>query len=207
MTTSLLVLWSDHAGQGLAGPLVREGATRAFGVPEHAARVVRLCPTCGSSTHGRPLLAGGPGLVVPQVSIGHAGPVTVVALSSAGQIGVDVERSDAAAFDGFPAVALHPAEKARSTQERTVTWVRKEALLKATGHGLAVDPSRICLTEPWDLPALVEWPLAGGRPPAQLYDVETAPGHVAAVAVLSRAPSTLVVRRAGPVARSRRATR
>jgi 4'-phosphopantetheinyl transferase len=207
MPTPVLVLWSDHAGHGLADPLVHEGASRAFGVPEHAVRVLRLCPACGSSAHGRPLLAPVPRLALPHVSIGHAGAVTVVALSSAGPIGVDVESSDAAAFDTFPAVALHPAEKAGSTRERTVTWVRKEALLKATGHGLVVDPARICLTEPGDPPVLIEWPLPGPPPSAQLYDVETAPGHVAAVAVMGPAPLSIVVRKAGPVARSPRATR
>ena len=59
-------LWSDHAGQGLADALVREGASQAFGVPEQRCRVVRLCPSCGSNSHGRPLLAPGTGLGLPQ---------------------------------------------------------------------------------------------------------------------------------------------
>ena len=207
MPTPVLVLWSDHAGQGLADALVREGASQAFGVPENAARVVRLCPSCGSSTHGRPLLAPVTGLAVPHVGMGHAGTVSVVALSMAGPVGVDVERSDAAAFAGFPAVALHPAEESQSAQERTVTWVRKEALLKAAGQGVVADPARICLTGPGDPPDLIEWTLPGPPPSAQLYDVDTAPGHVAALAVLSRAALTVVVRKAGRVARSPRARR
>lgn len=203
----VLVLFSDHEGRRRADPLVREAASREFGVPEHAMRVVRLCPSCGSSAHGRPQLAPVPGLRVPDVSISHTGEVTLVALSSAGAVGVDVERSEAAAFAGLAAVALHPAEEAGSVRDLTTTWVRKEALLKATGRGLAVDPARIRLAGPGEPPALLEWPLAGPRPPVQMYDVETVPGHVAAVAVLGRDPARLVVRRAAPAARSPRATR
>lgn len=202
----VLVLFSDHAGRRRADPLVREAASRWFGVPEHAARVVRLCPSCGSSDHGRPQLAPVRGVSLPEVSISHAGAVTVVALSSVGAVGVDVERADAAGFAGFAAVALHPAEEAGSARDPTTTWVHKEALLKATGRGLVVDPARIRVAGPGEPPALLAWPLAGPVPPVQMFDVDTVPGHVAAVAVLGREPVRLVVRRAAPAARSPRAT-
>ena len=86
------------------------------------------------------MLALLPGLAAPDVSISRAGPVTVIALSTAGAVGVDVERADAAGFEGFAAVALHPSEDSASAQEQTVTWVRKESLLKATGKWPAARP-------------------------------------------------------------------
>ena len=96
------------------------------------------------------------------MSISRAGPVTVIALSTVGAVGVDVERADAAGFEGFAAVALHPSEASASAQEQTVTWVRKESLLKATGRGLLLDPALLRISEPGDRPALLEWP--GPRP-------------------------------------------
>jgi len=74
-------------------------------------------------------------------------------------------------------------------------WARKESVLKASGHGLVVDPRQVIVTGPKEPPALVSWrgehPLDG---PVQLADVELGdPSHVAAVAVLAPDPLTLRV--------------
>ena len=55
-----------------------------------ATSVARLCPRCGSGTHGQPLVrvpAGRP----PSVSLSYAGDLVAVAWSQAGPVGVDVE--------------------------------------------------------------------------------------------------------------------
>ncbi len=170
---------------------------RRLGVPGRGAHVTNHCGLCGSTTHGRPVLAATPGLPLPDVSISYAEDLTVVALTEAGQVGVDVERSDAASFPGFDAVVAHENEGLRFGATETITWVRKESLLKATGRGLTVDPRLILLTDPGEPPGLVEW--AAADPPQTsvwMMDFETTSGHVAAVTVLSLNPPELVARRA-----------
>ena len=205
-TARVLVLWSDRAGRHAAERLLRTSAAGWLHVPEADLRLVRLCPSCGSDRHGRPQLAPVRGHTVPSVSISRAGPVTVVALSDVGSVGVDVEPEDAAGFPGFGAVTLHPRETAAGARERTLTWVRKESLLKATGQGLDVDPACIRLTPPSELPALVSWEAPDPpRLPVWMHDVDTVSGHVAAVSVLSKGPPELEVRQeapAGPEGRS-----
>jgi 4'-phosphopantetheinyl transferase len=115
------------------------------------------------------------------VSVSRAGEVSLVAVTDAGPVGVDVEGVGAARFTGFADVALHPDEDV--TTDPTRAWVRKEALLKACGLGLAVDPRHLGL----DGTALVAWesPLEGPGT-VWLRDVDVS-GHIAAVAVLPRA--------------------
>ena len=213
MSSRILVVWAALATGDVVDHLVRDEAARWLDVDEAFVRLVRLCPACGSSRHGRPLLAPVPGLEMPHVSVSRAGQVGVVALCDAGAVGVDVEPVGAAGFAGFRDVALHPSEPSEPSEPsdtvrgRTVTWVRKESLLKATGHGLGVDPRLVRLTDPAEPPAVVAW--QAPRPPAQVWmaDIVTAPGHVAAVTVLTGEPLHLVVRRATRAARSREANR
>jgi len=114
------------------------------------------------------------------VSIARAGDLSVVVITDAGRVGVDVEAEGAADFAGFAAVALHPSERATSAGERTRAWVRKEALLKAYGLGLVVDPRDVGL----DDDGLVAWS-SDHQPPGEVWlrDV-VVPGHTVAVAVL-----------------------
>jgi 4'-phosphopantetheinyl transferase len=100
---------------------------------------------------------------------------------------VDVERADAAG----------PGS--------TVTWVRTEALLKATGHGLRLDPTTVLLSGPDREPELIGWP-EPTAPAVRLHDVETTPGFVAAVAVLTADPVCVLVSPAGPGAARATAT-
>lgn len=137
-------------------------------------RVGRLCPACGSTAHGRPLLSGGP--TPPQVSISHTDTVTVVAVSATGAVGVDVEPASAA-----------------GSLEATRAWVRVEAALKASGHGLRGNPDQVAL----DDRQVLAWPegveVAGA---AWWLDLPGIPGHVGAVVVLAAAPPVLEVREA-----------
>ncbi len=100
--------------------------------------VVRLCPRCGSSSHGCPRALGSPKPV--HVSLAYAGGLALVAWG-ARPVGVDVERDvlgrDAGAFGDLAA------------------WTRTEAVLKATGEGLARDPADAppWWTAPLELPA------------------------------------------------------
>ena len=73
-------------------------------------------------------------------------------------------------------------------------WARKEAVLKATGHGLVVDPAEVLVSGPLNPPALVGWQAEEPRPAAiTIADVELASeDHRAAVAVLTDEPVEIV---------------
>ena len=104
----VVVAWARTA---VADSLVREvveGVTGHDPGPVH-----HVCPHCGSVEHGRPYVDA-----PVDISIGHAVGLSVVAVSSCGAVGVDVEAAD----------------------ERD--WVRTEAVAKAHGTGIvATHPS------------------------------------------------------------------
>ncbi|WP_456974869.1 4'-phosphopantetheinyl transferase family protein [Luteimonas sp. A277] len=89
-------------------------------------------------------------------SLSHAGGGFAVALSTAGPVGVDIEPADRAGV--MPEIAervAHPDEMAALGRESTpavdrsllALWVRKEALLKAAGTGMAREMHTFCAPE------------------------------------------------------------
>lgn len=165
-----------------AHALLRAEAARFHDVPPALVVVVHECPRCGSAAHGRPSLLATAAVRQPAyVSLARAGDVSVVAITDAGPVGVDVEAEGAADFGGFDDVALHPDERGMTATDRTRVWVRKEALLKAYGHGLAVDPSDVRL----DDDGLAAWDSGHRRPGAVWLRDLAVPGHVVTVAVLT----------------------
>lgn len=126
----VVVAWAEVA---VAEPLVRSLATDVTG--SDPGPVHHSCPACGSIEHGRPYVEA-----PVSVSVAHTTGLTLVAVSLAGHVGVDVER------------------------DAPVAWVRHEAAAKAFGTGLL-----------------------GDEPPEADWSADVAiPGHVAAVAVVSR---------------------
>jgi 4'-phosphopantetheinyl transferase len=129
-----------------------------------------------------------------QFSISHSGSHVVLAVSRDVSVGVDL-----AAIDPHPpepsmlAAVLTAGERqvlaATSATRRPWAfsryWARKEALLKATGHGLAMPPHLIAVSGPAEAPALLAW-AHRGRPAAtlHLYDLQPAEGYCAALATL-----------------------
>lgn len=114
-----------------------------------------------------PDMAGPPPepLDTPWTSISHAGDRVIVALREDGPVGVDLEPWVDADLPDFATVALTRAESeelaripaADHAAACATWWVRKEAVLKAEGVGLRVDPCRIRVTRPDRPAALVEW--------------------------------------------------
>ncbi|MCW2750828.1 MAG: hypothetical protein JWR83_1938 [Aeromicrobium sp.] len=162
----LVVSWlpaSDADDMSMA-----RAAAEFQGVAADTIRIVRACRTCGSDQHGKPYVIGSLGHV--HVSLSRAGELAVIAASDAGPVGVDLEVAEAA--------TISPVDIAR--------WVRRESVLKATGHGLTVDPDSVEVTAPDEAPALLSWPSIEPLPgPAWMLSLECPDGYVGAVTVLS----------------------
>ncbi|WP_051992331.1 4'-phosphopantetheinyl transferase family protein [Mobilicoccus pelagius] len=195
----------DRAGYVSAHTLLRYALARHAGVPEAEQRFHRRCVLCGGP-HGKPRLVP-PGLSptdalmadpgTPHVNLSYTGDRIVLALCADRPVGIDVERWDGTSFAGFASVALTPAE-ARELLEfdvaerevaRAVWWCRKEAVLKATGHGLRVDARRLRVTAPDHPPALLDWTdEAVPRPTVTMADLPVRGRYTAALAVAGDAP-------------------
>ena len=137
---------------------------------------------------GKPYLEGVDRL---WVSIAHSRSVALLAVSCDADVGVDIEQSQDRGLRSLLAQALGDDERAAlellpaadRAQAFLTYWVRKEAILKAAGVGLAVDPSLIEVSAPWDEPAIHVLPGAlGPRSEWTLLDLDM-PGYAAAVAV------------------------
>lgn len=120
-------------------------------------RIVRACRSCGSDQHGKPHVVVPPGRTPIHVSLSRSGDVTVVAVTDVGPVGIDVE--------------------ATTDDTDLRAWVRTESLVKATGHGLTIDPADI--VEP-------RWTTA----------VDAPDGYVAAVTILTPGPPPVIANRA-----------
>jgi 4'-phosphopantetheinyl transferase len=146
--------------------------------------VDRSCPSCGRH-HGRPRLPG-TGL---DVSISHSGATVAVAVSNAGAVGVDVQQvADDAVGELSPLVlAGSEAGHVAGAHDFFTYWTRKEALVKATGDGVAVPLGEVVVTPPGTPPRLLGYPRPGGLA-AQLRDLHPDLGYVGALAVLSPGP-------------------
>jgi 4'-phosphopantetheinyl transferase len=100
-----------------------------------------------ASPHGKPRL------VEPAAdldfSLSRAGPRLLLAVSAAA-VGVDVERRDRDVEAGVARIAFADDERAEledaSPDAFLACWTCKEAVLKALGHGLAVDPKSVSVT-------------------------------------------------------------
>ena len=92
---------------GAIDELLRGEVARFHGVPVQVIEIARTCPRCGSSDRGRPRVRATDALPRPaSVSLSRAGRFSVVAVTDAGPVGVDVEAPGAADFPGFDGVAV-----------------------------------------------------------------------------------------------------
>jgi 4'-phosphopantetheinyl transferase len=99
------------------------------------------------SAHGKPRL------VEPSAdldfSLSRAGPRLLLAVA-AEPVGVDVERRDRDVEADVARIAFADDERTEledaGPDAFLVCWTRKEAVLKALGHGLAVDPKTVSVT-------------------------------------------------------------
>lgn len=125
------------------------------------------CPRCGANDHGVPTAAGFAG-----VSLSRSAGLVALATSSSGPVGIDLEPIGTPVPRG---VAAHPSE----TADALTLWVRKEAVLKATGSGLEVAPESFWIDERGRPSSLSAY----DGPPLIVHDVDV-PGQVAAIATI-----------------------
>ena len=90
------------------------------GITADAVRIVRACRSCGSDRHGKPQVVAPTTTIPLHVSVSRATGLIVVAVTDVGPVGVDLEATK---------------------DEDLSAWVRTESLVKATGHGLTIDPA------------------------------------------------------------------
>jgi len=158
----------------LAGRIaLRRHAAEAAGTGAGALRADYVCRECtrDDHVHGMPRYQAGPSGQTVLASLSRAGDWCLVAATTDEQVlgvGVDLEGSTAAGFDGFGQVALSAREREllKSVEPalrpglQTRLWTRKEAVLKALGRGLAaIDPSLVDVAGPVPLlPAFLQDP-------------------------------------------------
>lgn len=153
-------------------------------------RFAARCRGCGGP-HGKPEVVGAPEPVA--MSLSHAGRRVAVALSR-DAVGVDVEVVDRELeIASFAHAVLSPAEREtffqlpadRRHAGLLTYWTRKEAVLKATGDGLAIPTEHLTVTAPAEPAGLVAWTDRPDPPtPVHLVDLSPGAGYVGALAAL-----------------------
>jgi len=187
---------ADRARFAVGAALLRLVAGRMLGVAPERVAVDRSCRTCGRP-HGKPGLGEGN----PHLSVSHSGSYVAVAACPEAPVGVDVEH--AARRTDYQALVKHvlsPEEAPAAVDAASFLryWVRKEALIKATGDGLGAGLRKVMVSPPQEAPRLLSYP---GQPGlrAALHDLAGRPGHPAAVAVLTSCPLEVTEHDAAPL--------
>lgn len=159
-----------------------------LGVPPASLDIDRTCPGCGRP-HGRPRIPGSS----LQVSVSHARDRVLVACGDFEGVGVDIE------LDVEPADAqvLLPSvvndEELPAAGRLIPYWVRKEAVLKATGKGLSVPMGNLTVSPPHEPPSLLRfegygWAVGRVFMTQLRHDVD----YQAILAVIGAAPAQVV---------------
>ncbi len=120
------------------------------------------------STNGKPELS--PPFLQLHFNLSHCSKLAIIALSSDGPVGVDLEqRSRAEGLLGCEVSFCHPleidslpSEPADRAGQLLQIWTCKEAVLKALGTGLSHPPAAVrILFQPSNCSAISDLPLAG----------------------------------------------
>jgi 4'-phosphopantetheinyl transferase len=159
----LPVAGADAAARSATGRhALRSLAAELVGADPADVTVRARCATCGGP-HGRPVLGGSRALDSLHASVAHAGDAAVVAVSADGPIGIDAEPRGREAPPGMT----------------LVDWVRIEAVLKADGRGLLVDPAHVRVAD--DATGRTAW-IDGEDARYRVVDVDLGGDLVAALA-------------------------
>lgn len=168
--------------------LARRALADATGLPPAEIAFGTRCEHCGGD-HGKPRLAGSRW----SFSLSHSGERVVLALAEGVELGVDVERESDRDIDSIGDMVLTPAERdvlaalppAGRRAAFHAYWSRKEALLKATGHGLAAPMSAVHVSAPGEPAEVLAWDHDAAVPAVRLADLDAGEGYAAALAALT----------------------
>nr|MDT0657374.1 4'-phosphopantetheinyl transferase superfamily protein [Micromonospora sp. DSM 115978] len=171
-----------------------------LGVPPRGLRFGRDCRHCPAVDHGKPTIVEPPTTL--DFSLSHSGDLVTIAVAAV-PVGVDVQEiENGTDIASVAAMTLAPTERDWLDSQPAERfrpgffgyWARKEAVLKATGHGLAVAMSGLVLTPPSEPARLLRWEAKQPPPaPVRLHDVPVPAGYTAAVALLAPHPIRLTV--------------
>ncbi|OUE07887.1 hypothetical protein CMsap09_02980 [Clavibacter michiganensis] len=154
---------ADRATRTAAGrDALRALAAELVGADAADVTVRARCATCGGP-HGRPVLGGSRTLDALHASVAHAGDAVVVAVSGHGPIGIDAE----------------PRGREAPPGTTLAQWVRIEAVLKADGRGLLVDPALVRFEA--EATGVTAW-IDGEEARYRVRDLELGADRVAALA-------------------------
>lgn len=177
------VAWAadDGSDRDAADRLLAQQAAAGVRVGVADVTVSRLCPSCASTEHGRPVVLVHREPVGLGASIARTHGLVLVAVGSA-PLGVDVEQVSLRLDDVRP-VALHPDESAFSARDMAVVWTRKESLVKATGDGVRLPFNGIRVSDSGGDPVLVAWP-RDPAPEVWMRHLDIGPSYAACLVVL-----------------------
>jgi len=145
---------------------------------------------------GKPFLRSKPGQIAPEFNLAHSHGVILIGLSMVGAIGVDVEYLDPGVelYD-VARTAFHADDLARiqfaATQDEGLAgfyrcWTRKEAVAKADGRGLTLEPTSFAAGADSNIEQKVV--LNEPSPGSSFYvrGIDVGPSHRAAIATVAR---------------------
>jgi 4'-phosphopantetheinyl transferase len=177
----------------LSRGLLRLVLAHYLNLPPAEIEIDRSCPDCGRS-HGRPRLSRRPETATKAIefSVSHGGDLLVLAFADNAPVGVDVEPVGALEDVGAELLefTLTATERLRvldvpAPQRKRMFlrhWTGKEAILKALGTGLDLEPQAVTLP-PFPIKGKTSVALPGS-PSVDLWisDVDVGPAHVCTLA-------------------------
>ncbi|WP_327258032.1 4'-phosphopantetheinyl transferase family protein [Streptomyces sp. NBC_01244] len=161
-----------------------------LGVPPEQIELGRQpCPRCADPLHGRPRIDWPPTDL--DFNLSRSGALWLVAVAAGHQVGTDIEDGRTVDVEGSSVIVLTGAELAhlraqpdeRRRQEVFLRcWTRKEAVVKASGVGIAADLGSIDVRPATDGPVHVAHTEPNGPYRWLVQSLETEPGVFAALA-------------------------
>jgi 4'-phosphopantetheinyl transferase len=171
---------ADNARTFLAGRrLLRELVATLADVDPGEVVIEARCPFCGGA-HGRPAVLAPSAATALRLTLAHTGDLVVAAAAWEHPVGVDVESADARHAPERDAAIESVA--GTSGADALQHWTRVEAVLKADGRGLRIDPSAVRVSDTADG---VRARIAGSDDDYTLASLDLGPGFTGSVAVRS----------------------